>query len=244
MIRQAKVTQPFAYAQVTLVEGDQGQGKNFFMSARVVDATFANITAVKLPNGEVVKATPLSPVQIGKARFWLLDRKPFVDKVPDGSCVMADSVKIYANYHLYGIRAKYLQLYEIIEGLNEGYIVDCYLLVDEHYIGGDARAGMSVLVRTFTQQGFQMRKRHVKLMMATPLQRLIDLRSRAIVTEHVICSYDGKKYEHTFTMKKKGERKYHTTPPIYAPQYWKYFDTDEQVPLPEGQVNKAIMGAI
>ncbi len=244
MIPRAKVSQPFAYAHVTLVEGDQGQGKNFLMSARVVDATFANVTAVKLPNGVMVKATPLSPLDIGKARFWLPDRPSFVDKVPKGSCVIADDIHIYTNYHLYGIRMKYLHLYEIIEGLNEGYIADCYLLVDEHYIGGDARAGMSVLVRTFTEQGFQMRKRHVKLMMATPLQRLIDLRSRAIVTEHVICSYDDKKQTHSFVMKKKGERRYHTTPPIDAPPYWKYFNTDEQVPLPEGQVNKAIMGAI
>ncbi len=238
------MVQPFEYALATLVEGDQGSGKNWFMTARVVDATFANITAVKLPNGEIVKATLLSPMQVGKARFWLPDRPPFISKVPTGSCVIADSVNIYANYHLYGIRAKYVTLAQIIELLAAQIIVDCYLLVDEHYIGGDARGGMTAVVKTFSEQGYQMRKRHVKLMMAAPIGRLLDWRFKSIVTEHIICEYNKEKQEHTFTTKKKGERKYHTTPPIYAPQYWKYFDTDEQVPLPESQVNKAIMGAI
>ncbi len=231
------------YAHIAFIEGDQGQGKNTTAVAKVVDPTFANITSVKLSDGRVVKATPTTPPQVGRATFWLPDRKPFVAKIPPKSCVIADSIKIYANFHLFGIRAWYVPLSLMIKFLNEGKIHDGYVLCDEHYIGADARMGMSTLVNTFTKQGFQIRKRHIELTMMAPMQRLVDWRSRAIVTEHIICAYNEDKREITLTVKKKGDRKYRTLRPFYAPQYWQYFDTDELVALPQGQIDKAEVGA-
>ncbi len=234
---------PMTYAHATLIEGDQGQGKSVTAVAKVVDPTFANITSVKLPDGRVVKATPTNPPQLGRATFYLPDREPFVAKVPPHSCVIADSIKIYANFHLFGIRAWYVPLRLMIKFLNEGKISDGYLLCDEHYIGADARRGMTNLVDTFRLQGYQMRKRHIDLMMMTPLQRLIDWSFKSIVTEHIICSYNEDTGEVTLTVKKKGEKKYRTLKPYDSVQYRRYYDTDELVKLSDRQVEKAMAGA-
>ncbi len=234
---------PMTYAHVTFIEGEQGSGKTNVAAAKVVDATFANITSVKLSDGREVKATPTNPPRIGKAIFYLPDRKPFVAKVPPNSCVVADSIKIYANFHFYGIRSWFMPLDTMIELLNAGIIRDGYLICDEHYIGANARRGMSNLVDTIEELGFQMRKKHINFMMLAPFKRLVGFRSRAIVTEHIMCNYDENKLEVTMTVKKKGDRKYRTMPPFYAPQYWKYFNTDELIALPETQIGKAMSNA-
>ncbi len=237
------MTAPMTYAHIAFIEGEQGQGKSVTAVAKVVDPTFANITSVRLSDGRIVKATPTNLPQVGRATFWLPDRKPFEADVPPHSCVIADSIKIYANFHLYGIRAWYVPLGLMIKYLNEGKICDGYCLCDEHYIGGNARRGMSSLVDTFRLQGFQMRKRHIEFIMLAPMQRLVDWSFRSIVTEHVICSYDEDKYEVSLTVKKKGDRKYRTLKPFYARQYWPYYSTDELVALPGQQVDKAMVEA-
>lgn len=240
----AELLKPFNYAHVALVEGDQGMGKSVTMCAKVVDPTFANVTSIVLPDGREVKAEPVNPTTVGVVRFYLPGREPFVAKVPKHCCVIADSIKIYANFHFYGIRAKFMQLADMLDGLNSGQIRDCYLLCDEHYIGGDARKGMTALVETFTIMGFEMRKRRIELIMGTPYKRLIDYRWRSIVTEHVMCSYNERTMEVTLTVRKKGDRKYRTLRPFYAPQYWGYYDTNELVPLSDSQMAKAMAGAL
>lgn len=237
------MNKPMTYAHATFIEGDQGGGKSVTAVAREVDKTFANITSVKVLDGRVFKATPTNPPQIGKATIWLPDRKPFVAKLPKHSCAIADSVKIYANFHFYGIRACYMTLDMIIEFLNDGTITDGDVICDEHYIGGNSHRRMSNLVGTIEQLGFQMRKRHINYTMIAPYRSLVGSGGRVIVTEHIMCTYDEKKCEVTLTIKKKGERKFRTLPPYWEPQYRPYYNTDELISLPQDQIGKAIIGA-
>lgn len=232
-----------AYAHVVFIEGDQGSGKNTVVVARLAEKTFANVTSIKLADGRIIKATPTNPPRVGRAKIWLPNREPFVAKVPPKSCVIADSVKIYANFHFHGIRASFMPLDAMIEYLNEGYINNAYVVCDEHYIGGSTLRTMSNLVSTIEDLGFQMRKRHVEFMMIAPYKRLIGYRARSIVTEHIMCSYDEDKHEVTITVRKKGERRSRTLPPFYAPYYWSYFDTDELIKIGQSQISKALASA-
>jgi hypothetical protein len=234
---------PMAYAHVVFIEGDQGSGKNTVAVARLAEKTFANITSIRLEDGRIIKATPTNPPRVGRAKIWLLNREPFVANVPPKSCAIADSVKIYANFHLYGIRASFMPLDAMIEYLNEGYINNGYVVCDEHYIGGSTLRTMSNLVSTIGDLGFQMRKRHVEFMMLAPYKRLVGYRNRSIVTEHIMCSYDEDKHEITITVRKKGERRSRTFPPFYAPYYWPYFNTDELIQIPQSQISKALASA-
>ena len=154
------------------------------------------------------------------------------------------AIKIYANFHLYGIRYVYLPLPLMLEYLNSGLIQDGYLLIDEAYISGDAREGMTAVVKLITKLANQMRKRHLHLYLSVPNAKMIDWRYRWAVTEKIICvGYN----ENTHMMKLiiKNKRKYQRPRTVVydASQYFSYYDTDEQIEIPQSQIAKAIQGA-
>jgi len=151
-----------------------------------------------------------------------------------------NTIKIYANFHLYGIPAVYLPLHRMIQYLNSGLIRDAYLLVDEGYIGGNSREGMTALVGVITKMANQIRKRHLHFYIATPNSRDLDWRFRWAKTENIMCSYDSKTKMITVMIKNKHKYKRPRIITYYASQYWKYYDTDEQFKIPEGQIAKAL----
>ena len=150
------------------------------------------------------------------------------------------TLKIYCNFHMYGIPHVFLPLHRMIQYLNGGVITNAYLLIDEGYIGGNAREGMTALAGVITKMANQIRKRHLHFYMATPNPRDLDRRFRWAKTENIMCQYDDK--TRMITVMIKNKRKYRRPRIItyYAPQYWKYYDTDEQFKIPEGQIAKAL----
>ena len=235
---------PFTYAPVTIIEGEQKSGKTETAVSRVVDQTFAGMTSVKLSNGITVKAEPIFNKQgypiIGYGKLWLTNQNPRTMKIPAGSCVIADSVKVIYNGHLYGIRYAHMPLAEIIKHLNDGTIRDCYLVIDEAYIAGDRREGLSPAVKTISKLGWQIAKRHIFLIMCLPDASVLDLRFQKIGTERIVTSYDEDKRKITMFIKNPKKYKRQREISYYAPTYWKYYNPDEEYELPEVQLNRAI----
>lgn len=243
-----ETNKPFSYAPITIVEGEQGSGKSNTAVSRAVDATFAEMTSVKLANGTVVKAEPVLTEKgfpiIGIGKLWIPNSKPRIMKIPPKSCVYSENIRVFANFHLHGIRAVYLPLPSIIEYLNSGLIKDAYLIIDEGYIGGNAREGMSNLTKVLIKLGMQIRKRHLHFIICTPNSRQLDWLFRDIETEHIVCDYDENTKNITLSIRNRKKYKQLRSVTYYAPQYWKYYDTDEQFAIPENQIAKALMGVI
>ena len=236
---------PLSYARFTIIDGEQGGGKSVSAISVAVDATFENITSVVLPSGEKVKAEPVRNKQgysvVGYARIWI-DNKPRIMVVPPKSCVIADSVKVIYNGHLHGIRYAHMDLEEILSHLNnknDTILHNCYLIIDEAYIGADRREGMSPLVRALSKLTKQLRKRHIHLIMCTPDSTELDLRFQKIEVEHIVCSYD----EETQMVTKfiRNRKKYKKTREVSFPIKWykKYYDTDEIFELTDVQIERA-----
>ena len=235
---------PLSYARATIIDGEQGSGKSMSAIAIGVDATFDNLTEVIL-HGEKVKAEPVrnneGDALVGYARAWL-NGKPKTMKLPDGSGAIAEDVRIIYNGHLYGIRYVHMSLAEIIEHLNskDDLLKNCYLIIDEAYIGADRREGMSPLVKVLSKLSKQLRKRHIHLVMCTPDSSELDLRFQKIEVEHIACSYD----EDTQMVTKfiRNRKKYKRTIEVsYSSKlYRRYYDTDEIYQLTDVQIERAM----
>lgn len=244
-INEIAKVKPLSYARVTIIDGEQGSGKSMSAVAIVVDATFENVTSIVLPSGETVKAEPYRNkvskgyALVGYARIWI-DGKPRVMQVPPKSCVVADSVRVIYNGHLHGIRYAHMELEDIIKNLNGGMIKNCYLIIDEAYLTGDRREGLSPLVKAMTKLSKQMRKRHVHLIMCTPDSTELDLRFQKIEVEHIVCSYD--EITEMVTKFINNRKKYKKTREIsYSSKlYRKYFDTDEIFEMTDVQIERAM----
>ena len=237
---------PLAFAPISLIEGEQGAGKTNYAVSEAVDVTFANATSIKLADGHEFPCSPLLgdggyPV-IGKVIVHL-STKDIIVKCPPHSVVIAEDIRIYANFHFYGIRAVFFTTAQIIEHLNDGTIRYGYLYFDEHYKDANARENGSIIVKTITKLSNQMRKKHLYVSYLTPFARQIDWIERASVRKRVFCSsYDEETHIITYDIQEKGHKGIRTKSydaSVYFPYYW----TDEHFAMGENQIGKAILAA-
>jgi hypothetical protein len=237
---------PLAFAPISLIEGDQGSGKTNYVCSEAVDVTFANATSIKLADGHVFPCSPVLgdggyPV-IGKVKVHL-STKDIIVKCPAGSVVIAEDIRIYANFHFYGIRAVFFTTAQIIEHLNDGTIRYGYLYFDEHYKDANARENGSVIVKTITKLSNQMRKKHLYVSYLTPFARQIDWIERASVRKRVYCTnYDEETHMITYDIQEKGHKGVRTKS-YDASTYFPYYWTDEHFAMGEREIGKAIMAA-
>ena len=244
-LEEQEAQAPLSKAPIALIVSPQGGGKSTIMTARAVDSTFANATSVIMPNGFEVPCLPAlndkSKPIIGSVIPLFKGEEPFVAEVPDDACVVAESIKIFANYHLYGIRSYFVSLADIVENINTDLFTNAYLYLDEGYIGADARNSMNMLNQILsTQFAFQLRKRHLHFTIAYPLSRMADIRYRLMWTERIECEYNDKTFEITAKIRKNGKEKKIT---FDASLYWQYFNTDERFKIPESKISKALSSA-
>jgi len=239
---------PLHYAPVTIVEGEQKSGKTCFCVTRVVDPTFKYLTAIKLYNGTkegiVVKAEPVLKKNgyavINWAKIWLPNSAtPKIMPVPPKSILIADGVRIFANFHLKGIRYRYMTEKEIIVHLNDGTITGlplskddpvkvAFLIIDEAYMAGmDRRRSLDGLSVVMSHLGNQFAKRHLNVMIALPNANYLGFRITDLETEHVVCTYD--EFREEILARIQARKKYKTprAVPIKARQYFKYYNPDE-----------------
>ena len=244
MVDEIKKAKPFNYAPVTIIEGEQKSGKTVTAITRPIDETFSHLTAVKLANGLTIKAEPALkdngyPI-VGYGKLYMPNQSPRIMKIPPNSCIIADSVKIIYNGHLYGIRYAHMKLKDIIQHLNDGTIRDCYLIIDEAYIAGDRRQGLSPAVKVISKLGWQLAKRHIILTLCLPDASALDLRFQKIETEHIITTYDPNTQYVTMFIRNRKKYKRDREVSYYTPTYFKYYNPDEEFEIPEIEMQRAM----
>lgn len=149
------------------------------------------------------------------------------------------SVRILANFHLFGIRYAYCGAREMLQMLDSGLVKEAIMIIDEAYIEGEARRGMNPLNVLLTWIAQQMRKRKIELYLIVQNGRFIDWRFRFIMSRRILCHYNEKSHMIQLTIKdiRKGTEK---NVSYWAPQYWKYFNTDEFPRIPEKMIERAL----
>ena len=152
------------------------------------------------------------------------------------------STKIFTNFHLYGIKYVLIDLATLLEYLNSKLLKDGYVIIDEAYIGLNARDGMAIINKIGTWFGMQAGKRRVHLIVIVQHGRMVDWIYRWLMSEHILCSYNAKTRMITLQVKKKNAKRIRVIN-YYAPQYWSYYDTEEIVEIPDSKIAKAIVGA-
>lgn len=221
---------PFTEARVCLVEGDQGGGKSTFGVARIRDAYDNDCARIFCEN--VLKI---------KCEIKHYDRRHRVVKIRYNGGLrllrIPQNYKLYspmgehifANIHLYGIPYRFCPSFEhLMLWLKQGKMVDGWLLVDEAYLGMNARACMTVLGKELESQYFQFRKMRLNIIIVSPMARLIDWTMRTIPTEHVRCEYNEKTCKVTATIRKRGKRGERKVD-FEGIQYWPNFRTNERI---------------
>ncbi len=98
---------------------------------------------------------------------------------------------------------------------------------------------MTSLGKSLAKYGFTYRKRHLDVDIMCPAENLMDWNNTLIITERRMCKFDENTKIVTMIVKGKGQPKKEVS--YYAPQYWKYYWTDERPRLLSSQVGKAIM---
>jgi hypothetical protein len=219
---------PFSEAKVTIIEGEQGGGKSNTAVARVVNAYDKDCVAIFCR--EVLKISCIvksynRTTRIAKIKYNGLSR---LIRIPP-QYKLHSPLQIHCNFHLYGLPFFYYKsFWAILDGLKAGKIKDGYLVVDEYYIGGNARESMTALGKELEKQSFQYRKMQLNVIIVTPMAKLIDWTLRVIPTEHISCTYDKRTRKITLQIKKKGEKGVKEVTYL-ATQYWRNFWTNERI---------------
>jgi hypothetical protein len=149
-------------------------------------------------------------------------------------------INIFCNFPLYGIKYVLLTLGQIAELANTELLANGILIIDEAYIGGDARTSMNNFTKFLTWFTMQSRKRKLRMIVIVQHERFLDWRIRYVATEKIQCAYDSKtKIIELVITKRRGSSPKRRVR-YSAPQYWKYFDTYEVPVIPDAQLAKAL----
>ena len=225
-----------AKANVTMVEAQQGEGKTNTATAIIADTYFANIQAIVSPEGFVF---PVKPYKLDTVELLPIKegQESKIITVPRNYGTIS-STKIFANYHLYGMQYVYCDHITMLELLNSNVISKGILVIDETYIAGDARRSANTLTQIYTWFGMQMRKRGIELYLLVQHGRFIDWRFRYIAKQKILCRYIEKTNKIRLLVQNlsKGTEKITS---YWAPQYWKFFNTNELPPVPEKVIIRA-----
>lgn len=230
-----------AKANVTIVEAPMGEGKTNTVTGILVDDYFSHLKGMVSPTtgvwypvqpikGEIVKMFPPDGVQ----------GEPKIVKIPPTWLTVSDT-KIFCNYHLYGLRYIFCEPKTMLEYLNEGAgqtMKHAKMVLDEAYLQGEARRGMNSLSLIYTWFAQQMRKRDIELFLIVQHGRFIDWRFRYIAKRKILCRYNEKTHMIRLLVQNltKGTEKPFS---FWAPQYWKYYDTNELPTVPQEMIQRA-----
>ena len=237
-------------ADVRLITGDQRDGKTTVLVAYAKDDYYDNLSGIISPSGNKIKAKALTE----KDKQLLRDNKiiphPFrfvrvfsddgkhskIIRIPVGYNVLSP-VKIFANFHLYGLRYKYTTLGELLEYINSDLFTDCWVLSDES-AWTDPRNSMTTFGKTVATFSATIGKRNVRFCQATQFSEMIERRLRLFWTTKCLCTYDKDTKMVTVDMTKKGEPS--RSDDFYAPYYFPNFDSTERIPVPERFISRAL----
>jgi hypothetical protein len=166
--------------------------------------------------------------------------EPKLIRIPEGWDTISDT-KIFCNYHLFGMRYVFCDPGVMLKYLNEGAgetMRHAKMVIDEPYLQGEARRGTNSLGLIYTWFAQQMRKRDIELFLLVQHGRFIDWRFRYIAKRKILTRYNEKTHMVRLLVQNLGKG---TEKPFsfWAPQYWKYYDTNELPTVPQEMINRA-----
>jgi hypothetical protein len=237
-------------ADARLITGDQGTGKTCTATALVVDDVHANINSLIFPTGEFRKAETLKPDDID----FMLSHKISYDPLKhmrvfseDGEtskvivkpkgCIVGSPVKVFANYHFYGIKSVFITLPLILEHINDRLFTDGWLVLDESTLT-DKRDTMTREGKLIAKLGALTRRRGLHTLIISQYVDMVQSRFNRFATTRVACSYDKKTKMITLDVNQRSEFMRSTS--FYEPKYRPYYKHDEIVEIPQNQINEAL----
>lgn len=224
---------PFTEAHVTLIVADQGGGKSVTAVAMVVDSYYND--CIKNYCKEIGLNCTVKAYDKNKriARVIFKGQTKHI-QIPE-QYELHSNMRIFANFHLYGIPFVWIPSFaHLLKWLKMGLIVNGWLLIDEYYIGGNARDSMTAFGKELEKQGYQMRKKMLEVVIITPHAKLIDKQTRLVPTKTILVSCNNyvkngkKKFDVTMTVREKG-KKQRDLDPFDATYYFNNYDTNEGI---------------
>ncbi len=234
------MVKPLSHAPIALIEGEQGSGKSTVAVARIVDHYFKRAVEIYLEEKGIVAEVLSYNVDSRVARIKQHNIKKSITIPPDYK--LYSDLKVFTNFHLYGIRFKYCTLPEILALLQDGTLSNGRLTVDEAYIASNAQETLSAFTKAVSKFSMTARKRHLHMDFLYPHSRMATWITRWAWAEHIMCSYDENRRMITLDIQRKGYPRPKTIR-LYAPPYWRYYDTDELFKLTQDQIGRAVANA-
>lgn len=221
-------------ADIRILTGPQGSGKSITGVAYPVDDYFEHAKAI-FPSGNkypIVSTFPYYLCKTGDGRVLRLPRD-FKEK---GISIISP-IKIFANFHLYGIRYAFTDMPMMIKNINSPLITDAWFLIDESFMI-DKRNSMTQVGKIIAQFGATIRKRRLHLLIMVQYKSFAELRLRIFATQTILCEYDKGAHYVNLTISRKGEKKKRSVSYNSMP-YRRYYDTYELIPIPEHVIERA-----
>ncbi len=242
---------PATYAKIDLYTGDQRQGKSTAAVGRAVDDYFDHITGIVSPNGEIIKALPLSKedkellkkagVYPNKLKYCHIvsddGTKSKIIKIPHDYIVLSP-VHIFANFHMYGVKYSLISLVDIVTYMNSDVFNDSWILLDESG-AASARRSMESLPKLVAEFSATIGKRHAHLSVMAQFNRMVEVYIRMFATTRITCSYDEQTQYVNCDVVRRGEK---FSFDFWAPNYWPFFDTTEIIETPQFRIDRALAG--
>lgn len=227
-----------------------GGGKTNTVTGLIVDDLFAGITSIKAPSwideNNIIHEGKTYPcvahsmdIQGMLVRLQCEDER--IVRIPSDFQINTP-VKIFANYHLYGIPYVYASFKEVLNFINTDMMINSKWVIDEGWLGAEARRGGSALSVLITEYAQLMRKMGIDLYWITQHARFLDWRIRYIAKRKILTKYNKETKMTRLLIQdlvKGTEKVIH----YYAPIYWRYYDTNEVPPMPQAMIQKAKVGA-
>jgi hypothetical protein len=228
-----------AKANVTLIEAQMGEGKTNTATAIMIDKYFNEIYAIR--SNQTFKTYLVKPYRLEVVKLPIAGKSESrLIEIPKGWETFSTG-RLFCNFHLFGVKFIYGDPAFMVRLLNTGFVSNGILVVDEGYIAADSRRGMGAMSVMYTWFGQQMRKRNIELYILVQHGRFIDWRFRFIAKRKILTHFNEKTHMIHLLIQNlvKGTEK---ATSFYAPQYWKYYDTNELPPMPQQMIAKASGG--
>ena len=242
------MVQPASYADIRLITGEQRSGKSTTGAAFAIDDYYKQLDGLVSANGEKVKAQSLSqedkeylrrnginPNILKYVRISSGSQSKLI-KIPNGFTV-SSPVKIFANFHLFGICYSYISLAELFQYVNTDLFSNAWILSDESVMT-DARNSMEVGGKLAAQFGATIGKRNSHMCIMSQYTEMIERRYRLFHTMKVLCTYDPETKLVTCDVKERNQPSYSYD--YWQPMYRPYFNTNELIPIPQDKIDKAL----
>jgi hypothetical protein len=236
---QSNGKSPFTEAKVTFVAGEQGSGKSITAVARIIDAHDGKCVELWCEKYLKEKVICKSYNRTTRIAVIIQNGVKKAIRIPDKYDIQEPMrvddyekcpFRIFSNCHLYGVVYKFIPSFRhLILWLKRGIIKDCYLLLDEYYMGGSARGSMTTIGKELTNQNQQFRKGQMHVTIITPIDRLAEWSSRLTATERIDAeNFDKKTGIVTINIKRKGVQG--TKVVRYNSLYYRrFYNTNERI---------------